>query len=347
MRTLVFCEIIACFISLLPMILMNIYLIYSFSTGSFVYIMALDSLIMTFTSFILSSFLIIHTLCQKSLSSNIAKKTIEDSNLTFEFTEGTCKNKSPINLPNIVIENELDTNRVLSEPCCEGSVFELTNIESKIKVLKTPIKKQFYNSLSLGKNDLHKTVNEDDLNFEGFTIDKFDLKKIHVKFKNTGVKATVFKDFEPTFVVDEDGEIIPVKIDLKDYDICSIDCFNPKIGEFQHKVFKTRLRLLRNFDDCIIVDENDENCRCFDEEEAESTIKAELYTGKPAFDCEISEIKDDTLFSYKSSKYGLSLESSKKILHTGTPPKISCSKIVNPHPGIFESSYEAEDPSQK
>ena len=329
----------------IPILSISGYILYIYSKGSYVYIMTLDTIAITILSAFFTVIYIFIQFCKNSmrLKKNESEKKIkiEESNATLEITEYMhSQNDVKNNQENInkleIHSDEEETNRNNFEPSEEGKVRVSQEINYKFKVIKKTVKK---NTSNLGFNTLKSNIvtDEDLICFDNYKVDSKDLRKIKVTMQNTEEQVILLKEFDPPVVIDEDGEKNSIDIDLNDYQLLSIDSLNPHIGEFQHKIYRTSLKLFRSFVGALIIDSE------IDSEYKENSIdERDCYTlEKHMFDCEISDIiANDSFLSMKSIKNGFGLSSSKILLKSGTLPKLNNSEMINPHPGIEESSFE-------
>lgn len=335
-KPLKFTELIHLFTSTFPILSTSAYILFAFSQGSFVYIMALDCICITGISVILSFFFIFFSGTQKKTSKKYQPN--EDFNVTVEVTEITHVQAPKVEEERPVsdYDSQGPTDRDIpssEEPALSTHAY----LAFKKKIYKKPMRKK---NFSFGLMNLCSTIDEDLIDFNNFTVDCTDLLKLRVFLKGSNEQITILKDFSPITVLDDDGQVLDLDIVLSDYEILNVNKEDPHIGEFQHRIYKTKLKLFRNFDGAKIVN-LEEDFEVPDKSGAETFRNQTME--KPIFDCDYSEIiqANDSFISVKSLKNGLSLGSSKVLMRSGSPPKPILSKTIQPNPGLAEISLES------
>ena len=340
-------EVISLVFTTIPLLAVSGYILYVFSTGSFVYVMALDAICITSLSVLISLWFLVSPIDKIKKNSY---KIDEDNNITVEITEISHSKAVPeLNQERIrsEVESEEPTDR--DAPSSEESAKLPHSAKAvKVRINKKPIKKSNY-SFGL-QNLVPATVDEDLIDLDNFAIDPSDPRKLLVSLRNSNQKITIFKDFTPVTILNEDGQSIDMDLNLNEYDLISINIENPRIGEFQHKLYKTNIRLLRDFNGASIV-ETEEDIDEFDKASVE-TLRIVQTGERPMFDCDFSEIvgASDSFMSMKNrSEFGsgkmlmrTGLGSSKVLMRSGSPPKLSATKILRPHPGLEDISQDSE-----
>jgi Furin-like repeat, cysteine-rich/LNR domain len=322
LRPLILTDIFNLILTVIPIIGLEVYILYRFSTGSFVFIMAFDSLIVTALSAFLSVYFIVKFFCEQEKRIKTYRKGNEDCNATVEITEGVSRDKHP----KLNIQEDKFSNPSKEGFIPQPEVYSITETHDNIIT-----KKNHSSSLqSSTKEHMKKNFN----NLKGQALNK---KAEHNKTKH------LFKQFIPPVTIDEDGETTEVSIDLSDYMLISIDDKNPKIGLFKHKTYNTIIKLLRHTYESSNSDSSSltEN-QNLGSDEPEKTFRIVYSFDENSLNSEVFNLPqvNDSVLSIKSFD-GIFEKANKIMLRSGSPPKLSCSKIISPNPGIRESSSDS------
>lgn len=360
----------------LPTAVMYIIVLLNFSPGSLVFVLSVEGLALTSANSIFTAIYFYASIYHKPKSKTkkySEAKPPEDSNATVEITESAHnieistisstlaykkrKQEAEIKSPESISENEYEyeveiskSSEIVNEESSVQSAIEPelkdtdekpSIILSKLTVHKRPLHKVQY---SFGLSNLIPNIvtDEDMLDFTDFQVDLDDLRKIYIKLKGHPYKLALFKDFNPPVIINEDKEIEDVCINLGEYELVAIDLSDPHIGEFKHRIYNTRIRLLRNFVGSILTDP-ERNQEDVIDKDAEVTLRMDSFPERPLSDLDLSEImaEHQSSVSMKSSFKAFGMSSSKILLRSGTPPRISIPRTICQHPGIETPSNDS------
>ncbi|OMJ81170.1 hypothetical protein SteCoe_18439 [Stentor coeruleus] len=364
----------------LPTAIMYIIILLNFSPGSLVFVLSVEGLVLTCVSSIFTAIYFYAALYHKPKSKKkkySEAKPPEDSNATVEITESAHnieintinsslaykKRRQEAEIISPKNENENDKEKEIEYEIEINKSSELINEESSVQSAVEPEIKDtdekpsiILSKLTVHKRPLHKVqysfglsnlipnivTDEDMLDFTDFQVDLDDLRKIYIKLKGHPYKLALFKDFNPPVVINEDKEIENICINLGEYELIAIDLSDPHIGEFKHRIYNTRIRLLRDFVGSHLTDPENNQEDVIDKD-AEATIRMDSFPERPLSDLDLSEImaEHQSSVSMKSSFKAFGTSSSKILLRSGTPPRISIPRTICQHPGIETPSNDS------
>ena len=306
------------FIVFTPFVFLCSMALVHFSQGSLTYNLALDCVVFEGLSFLMFLVLLLYRPSNSLKSKYEVNKKSEEAGNTVVFTDAlpdySRRNQGDLSIEEKrEVEEEISDNSSCPEPTTEGTAIKSPSITPVIKVSKDRIVNR---NFSFNGNSLLPSKIEDEelIDFNEFEVDLDDLRRVYLKLKGFNVMFPVYKDFYPPVVIDDDDQIIDVDINFPDYELIAIDPENPKIGEFRHKSFNTRIRMLRNFQNTLI----------------------ESYFPSP--DSEITlRLENPLSFNYSSEEISNSQFkklSTTALFRSGTPPKGTCARTLSQHPGL-------------
>jgi hypothetical protein len=307
------------FVVFVPFLALCAVILVSFSPGSLTFSICVDCALLE----IFSQGFTFFAFCSDSESSVVkyleSKKTVEESSNTVVVTESivdfTKRNQGSFKEEPEVEESE----QVSTPPSSEGTVVNYPGIISGIRIKKPVLSKKHF-SFSLANIAPSHIISEEMIDFDDFQIDLDDLRRVYLKLHGYQSKLPVVKDFYPPLIIDADGQVIEADLNLSDYELIGIDPENPKIGEFRHKAFNTRVRLVRDFSGSAI-----ESFQLPDPD-SDPTIKNPILIS-PQENSPNLNINDSSLKS--TSKVSITT-----LFRSGSPPKGILSRSLYPHPGL-------------
>lgn len=273
----------------MPMVSILLYILSNYSTGTYIFILSIDVLILTIISGILSSFYIFKLLNLikhipvgnetvsvavftgsenvDSISEDFHKTGYEDRYAVIKKYLNNLKGfETQTGSKKIYKSKSLDISNPTENPANFLSFSEDLQSEPSVALSNDsdPKNNQSFDDIDKVKStdnidisDVQIEINDDRENFEFIEIDENDFEVVRIKCRDLDSVLTLRKGFEDAVLIDEFGSLIDGEVHYQDLRIVEVLRDTPAVGVFRHKDTGETFRLMRTFNNAqVIKDKN-------------------------------------------------------------------------------------------